>query len=91
MGLLLTLSRRWRGRVLFVAYALLFATHLVAQPSPTLTPKDINEAIQWGLTGDPSPYLLHHEDGQPGSGVNSVIVGATYTPFLRVAREPTFC
>jgi hypothetical protein len=85
MGLLLTLSRRWKGGALWVAYAVLFATPLVGQPSPTLTPKDVNEAIEWGLTSNPSPYLLHHEDGRPGTGVNSVIVGAIYTPFLRVA------
>src|SRR5579871_1092548 len=48
-----------------------------------LTPRDINEAIEWGLNGDPVPYLLHHL-GEPGR-VNPVIVGAVYTPFLRVA------
>jgi hypothetical protein len=69
----------------YAVCAMLFAAPLVAQPSPTLTPKDIDEAIQWGLTGTPSPYLLHHEDGRPGTGVNSDVVGAIYTPFLRVA------
>jgi len=86
MCLPLALSRRSKDKMLpLAACAMLFSAPLVAQPSPTLTPKDIDEAIQWGLTSAPSPYLLHHEDGRPGSGVNSVIVGAIYTPFLRVA------
>jgi hypothetical protein len=86
MGRLIA-SSRWRKcrTAASVACAVLFAAPLVAQPSATLTPKDIDEAIEWGLTGDPSPYLLHHQDGRPGNGVNSVIVGAIYTPFLRVA------
>src|SRR5207249_1674417 len=45
--------------------------------------KEIDEAIAWGVDGDPTPYLLHHT-GHPGK-VNPVIVGAIYTPFLRVA------
>jgi hypothetical protein len=68
-----------------MACAVLFAAQLLAQPSPTLTRQDIDDAIQWGVTGNPLPYLLHHDDGRPGHGVNSVIVGNIYTPFLRVA------
>src|SRR5215475_3061070 len=49
----------------------------------TLTSKEIDEAIEWGMNGDPAPYPLHHA-GPPGK-VNPVIVGAVYTPFLRVA------
>lgn len=76
MSLLLALRRGVKdGVLLYTACALLFAAPIVAQPSPLLTPKDIDEAIQWGLTGVPSPYLLHHEDGRPGSGVDSDVVG----------------
>jgi hypothetical protein len=86
IGLRFACSRAWKRRTAaWVGCAVLFAAPLVAQPSSTLTPKDIHEAIEWGLTGDPSPYLLHHQDGRTGNGVNSVIVGAVYTPFLRVA------
>src|ERR1700737_1758941 len=67
----------------FVACAVLSAPPLFAQASDTLTPKDIDEAITWGMDGVPSPYLLHH-DGPPGK-VNPAIVAAIYTPFLRVA------
>jgi hypothetical protein len=84
--LLFAFSRWWNRRtVACVACAVLFAAPVVAQPSPILTPKDIDEAIDWGLTGAPSPYVLHHRKAGPGRGVNSVIVGAIYTPFLRVA------
>ena len=65
------------------ACAVLSAPLLLAQASDTLTPRDIDEAIKWGMNGDPTPYLLHHK-GPPGK-VNPVIVGAIYTPFLRVA------
>ncbi len=85
-GLLLASGRHWRGRALAsVAWAALYAMPLVAQPSPTLTPRDIDEAIELGLTGDPTPYLLHHVGRRPESGVDSMIVGAIYTPFLRIA------
>jgi hypothetical protein len=76
---------RWRCscRVpAFLACAVLSAT-LLAQSPDTLTPRDIDEAIKWGMEGDPTPYLLHYE-GSPGK-VNPVIVGTIYTPFLRVA------
>jgi hypothetical protein len=78
------LVRRWtRHSLACIACAVLFSRLLSAQPSDTLTPKDIDQAIEWGTQGNPSPYLLHHQ-GPPGK-VNPVIVGAIYTPFLRVA------
>jgi hypothetical protein len=67
----------------FVAGTVVFAGSVLARSSDTLTPKDIDEAIEWGMKGDPSPYLLHHA-GQP-TKMNPAIVGAIYTPFLRVA------
>ncbi len=66
-----------------LACAALLATPLVARRFSLLTQKDIDEAIEWGMQGDPAPYLLHHE-GHPGR-INTVIVGVIYTPFLRVA------
>jgi len=71
-----------RGVAIVVAYALL-AGPVRADSVGTLTSTEIDEAIEWGVNGDPEPYLLHHA-GQPGR-VNPVIVGAVYTPFLRVA------
>jgi len=65
------------------ACALSFATLLVARAADTLTPRDIDEAIEWGMYGNPAPYLLHYI-GRPEK-VNPVILGAIYTPFLRVA------
>jgi hypothetical protein len=67
-----------------VACAILIGTPPVAaQTSSALTPREIDEAIDWGTRGDPTPYLLHHS-AQPDR-INPVIVGAIYTPFLRVA------
>ena len=63
---------------------MLFSTALVAQPLETLTPKDIDNAIEWGTHGDPSPYLLHYEGraGAAGRDRNPVIVGVVYTPSI---------
>jgi hypothetical protein len=84
MSTLFALRWPFRCSVLAVcACALLSAPPLFAQAPDTLTRKDIDDAIRWGMDGDPTPYLLHHE-GPPGNS-NSVIVGAIYTPFLRVA------
>jgi hypothetical protein len=41
----------------------------------------IEQAIAFGATQDPVPYLLRHA----GLENNPVVVGAVYTPFLRVA------
>ena len=60
------------------------ATPLLAQPLGNLTPEDIDAAIKWGTQGSPTPYLLHHRRPDPAK-VNPVVVGAVYTPFLRVA------
>ena len=52
-----------------------------------LTSTEIDEAIAWGMRdapNDPAPYLLHHLRAAP-ERVNPVVVGAVYTPFLRVA------
>ncbi|HEV8397633.1 MAG TPA: hypothetical protein VGQ37_25295 [Vicinamibacterales bacterium] len=46
-----------------------------------LTRAAIEEAIVFGATHDPQPYLLRHA----GREDNTVVVGAVYTPFLRVA------
>jgi hypothetical protein len=55
---------------------------LDAQAPPRLSPKMIAEAIERGTYGDPTPYLLRHAGGRTP---NPVIVGAIYTPYLRVA------
>ena len=57
---------------------------LVGQSSSTLSPREIDEAIDWGLTGRAAPYLLHGAAETAGK-VGSEIDGAIYTPFLRVA------
>jgi hypothetical protein len=84
MSILLALRQPCRfGVSAFVACALLAAPPLRAQTSGTLAPLDIDGAIKWGMDGDPTPYLLHYK-AQAGKA-NPVIVGAVYTPFLRVA------
>jgi hypothetical protein len=77
---------RWSyrcGVLALLACVVLSAPLLRAQTSDTLSARDIDEAIKWGMDGDPAPYLLHHK-GLPGRA-NPVVVGAVYTPFLRVA------
>jgi hypothetical protein len=64
--------------------AALSATALSAQPVGKLTHEDIDAAIKWGTQGSPAPYLLHHRRSDPAKA-NPVVVGAVYTPFLRVA------
>lgn len=64
--------------------AALCGAPLLAQPTENLTPNDIDAAIKWGMEGSPTGYLLHHRSPDPRK-VNPVIVGAVYTPFLRVA------
>jgi hypothetical protein len=83
MSILLPFRRRLMRRLPVVVACALLATSVHAGSTRTLTSKEIDEAIEWGMNGDPAPYLLHHA-GQPGR-VNPVIVGAVYTPFLRVA------
>jgi len=46
-----------------------------------LTRAALEEAIAFGATHEPQPYLLRHA----GREDNTVVVGAVYTPFLRVA------
>jgi hypothetical protein len=64
--------------------AALCAIPVLAQPVGDLTTEDIEAAIRWGTQGSPAAYLLHHRSPDPAK-VNAVIVGAVYTPFLRVA------
>lgn len=56
------------------------AATLTAQPR-SLARADVEAAIAFGETGQAQPYLLRHQ-GRPD---NPVVVGAVYTPFLRVA------
>ena len=79
----LSFRPRWMRRLVFVVMCALLAAPVGAGSTGALTSKEIDDAIEWGMSGDPAPYLLHHA-GQPGR-VNPVIVGAVYTPFLRVA------
>lgn len=46
-----------------------------------MTRAAIAEAIAYGETHAPEPYLLRHIGGE----ANPIVVGAVYTPFLRVA------
>lgn len=55
---------------------------LGAQTSPSLSSTLIADAIELGTYGEPAPYLLRHAGGRTP---NSVIVGAIYTPYVRVA------
>lgn len=55
-------------------------TKLEAQPQ-VLTRAAMEQAIAFGATHEPRPYLLRHG----GREDNPVVVGAVYTPFLRVA------
>jgi hypothetical protein len=48
-----------------------------------LTPAEIEEAIAFGATHEPEPYLLRHA----GSENAPLAVGAVYTPFLRVVFQ----
>ena len=56
---------------------------LSAEPSGRtgLTRAEIQEAIDFGKTGTPRPYLLRHA----GSDGNPIVVGLVYTPFVRAA------
>jgi hypothetical protein len=69
------------GSVLCVA---LYGISLFAQPTENLTARDIDAAIKLGTDGNPTAYLLHYRSPDPAK-VNPVILGAVYTPFLRVA------
>jgi hypothetical protein len=62
----------------------LCAVPLLAEPLGNLTREDIDAAIKWGTQGSPAPYRLHHRRPDPAQ-TNPVVVGAVYTPFLRVA------
>ncbi len=85
------LRTRWwpvisSGAVTGWAYALLSASPLLAQaPGRALTPSEIEEAIRLGREAAPAPYLLHFVTPVGSPTRNPVIVGAVYTPFLRVA------
>lgn len=74
-------ARRWPDAAIVVAFVLSIASPLPAQPLGALTPHDIEAAILWGETGDPTPYQLHHHPGRQ----NPVVMGSIYTPYVRVA------
>jgi hypothetical protein len=71
-----------RTMVAAVGAAWLLSFTTVAQ-SDSLTTAEIEAAIKWGESGNAAPYLLHHA-AQPGT-TSDVVVGAVYTPFVRVA------
>jgi hypothetical protein len=78
-------------RAVVSAGCILAGVNAVGSPQMSaLTPKDVADAISWGLNGQPRPYLLYHMTGgtaaRPATvAAESPIVGAVYTPFLRVA------
>lgn len=65
-----------------VALATLGLSSTLGQPR-ALTAAEVKQALAWGEAANPSPYLLHSLD--PRGRQNSIVVGAVYTPFLRVA------
>ncbi len=71
------------------ALTLLSAVPLLAQPSATLSAGDIEEAIQWGITGGAHPYLVHTPPTRVAAGqpprVASGVMAVVYTPLVRVA------
>jgi len=70
--------RVWLAAALFV-----IGSSLRAEPQgqASLTPAQIQEAIAFGKSGTPRPYLLRPE----GTDDDRNIVGLVYTPFVRVA------
>ena len=70
-----------KATVVIVLALAIAATPGLAQPQ-ALSAADIEAAIKWGVDGEPGPYLIHHAQGQ---GPNRVVVGAVYTPLVRVA------
>ena len=60
---------------------LIAAVAALTAQSRVLGRADIDAAIALGERAEPRPYLLRHQ-GRPE---NPVVVGAVYTPFLRVA------
>lgn len=68
-------------RVAVTTAALCVAVASVAAEPRGLTRAEVKAAIAFGEQGALQPYLLRHQ-GRPE---NPVVVGAVYTPFLRVA------
>jgi hypothetical protein len=69
----------------FIGLLALCSIARLAQPQPSvLTRDDALAAVDLGQHGDPRPYLLHHASAIEGD-VTPVVVGAVFTPFLRVA------
>lgn len=68
--------------------AVVFVIFVVSLPArshaeTTLSLAEVQAAIDWGISHDDiGPYLLHHAEGD---GTNAVVVGAVYTPFVRIA------
>ena len=71
----------------FFPLAVLLATVTTSTLSqgraPALSTREIESALRWARDGEPSPYLVHHAQGPDGS--NRIVVGAVYTPSIRVA------
>jgi hypothetical protein len=57
---------------------------VAVEGTSTLSAKDIQEAIDFGTYDIPQPYLLHTV-GVTAHVENRTILGAVYTPFVRVA------
>jgi len=74
-----------QGAKITVAAVLLLCavTPVATTPAYELTIEDVNAAIAFGLSGDPGPYPLRHWE-RPNR-ISDVLVGAIYTPFVRVA------
>ena len=68
--------------ILAIGFTIASLRNVVAET--TLSRAAIQEAIDYGLKGEPEAYLLRHVRDRSG-GTNDVVVGAVFTPFLRVA------
>jgi len=75
-------------RASVIAFAVLLT--LVGRPlratvSETLTTLDIEDAIRFGQSGDPSPYPIYNPgELRPGTP-RGLVMALVYTPFIRVA------
>ncbi len=82
---MLEMSRRRCSWVVIASSALLISISLPLRAEQSnrasLTPGEIQEAIEFGKKGKPSPYLLR----QRGLEGNPVVIALVYTPFVRVA------
>lgn len=78
-----------RQFAIIVAGVLAIGAPAVDAQRSALTPSEIDAAINWGVSGEAAPYALpiwtEYVRGVPVVNPPSLILGAVYTPFVRVA------